>query len=424
MLSRLLTFIKEPTSANVIINTLGNYVNIFFVALFALLLVRFMSPEQYGVLSVLLGIAYVLANVLEFGTTATIYSVIPPLYEKKSFQLYRFIKSTFYYQSLFSFIIIIILFITFPYLDKVFFKTGAARWELYLTAISVLLLIWQNFFTNILFATKKFLKANLYINIANLIKTIIIFYLNYTGFISVGIVMFVFGILGPIIFFLLILIRNRSLIPHFHIAEVHKEDFKFGYTMTYFAASQFYNLGLRMDLFLLSFFGLRQEVGYYGLAQKIILTIIASIVSITQVLSPRFASIQSKEDVKKEIKQAFYFLLLPTAIFIALYLTPKAVFELVFTKKYAFTADISHSLTIAFVLNALGSIPMLYLLYTAKKPIYILLTNILFFVIISVGSYWLIPQKGVFGPPIAILCAFIVATVLQTAAMIYEYRKL
>src|SRR3972149_9155896 len=90
MIPRILHFIKRPTSKNIIINTLGNYLNVFFTALFALILVRLLTPSQYGVLSVLLGIAYVLANILDFGTTATIYSYLPGLYENKSNNLYSF----------------------------------------------------------------------------------------------------------------------------------------------------------------------------------------------------------------------------------------------------------------------------------------------------------------------------------------------
>ena len=186
MIFRILNFIKRPTSKNVVINTVGNYLNVFFTALFALILVRILTPSQYGVLSVLLGIAYVLANVLDFGTTATIYSYLPILYEKKTYQLYRFIKSTFYYQSLFSLIIIGLLLITFPVLDKVFFKTGAPWWELALTAFSVLFLIWQNFFQNILFAAKKFVKTNLYLNLSNIVKTLLLFLMVWTKTVGIG----------------------------------------------------------------------------------------------------------------------------------------------------------------------------------------------------------------------------------------------
>ena len=424
MLSRLRTFITDPTSSNIIINTVGTFINVFFVAIFAIILFRLMPVSQYGALSVLLGIAYVLANVLEFGTTATIYSYVPELHSSKDPNLYRFIKSTFYYQSLFSGIIIAVLFVVFPYLDKVFFKTNSHILTLYITALSALLFIWQNFFTNILLATKKFIAANVYVNIANILKTILIIGLALMGKLSVGVVIFVFGIIGPGIFFALILLKHHRLIPHFNRAIITRGDFKFNYTLTYFIASQFYNLGTRMDLFLLSYFGLKQAVGYYGLSQKIILSVLAVIVSITQVLSPRFAVIKTKKESLHEFKIGLYYMLIPSAIFIALFFTPPIVFKLTFSNKSVPIVSINQALSVAYFLNAIGSIPLLFLLYTVKKPTYILYSNILFFIVVSAGSYWLIPVKGVYGPPIAICTAFVLATLWQTFAMVYEYRKL
>ena len=125
MISKFFSFLKRPTSTDVIINTIGNYLNVFFSAFFIYLLVRIISKSEYGVLSVLFGITFVLANLLDFGTTATLYSYLPSLIEQKSENAYRLIKSTFFYQTLFSGIVIGFLLIVFPWLDAVFFKTKA-----------------------------------------------------------------------------------------------------------------------------------------------------------------------------------------------------------------------------------------------------------------------------------------------------------
>ena len=424
MIPRLFNFIKRPTSKNVIINTFGNYLNVFFTALFALILVRILTPAQYGVLSVLLGIAYVLANILDFGTTATIYSYLPAMYEKKSDSIYSFIKSTFFYQSVFSFIVIAILLIFFPYLDKYFFKTGAPLWELWLTSFSVLFLIWQNFIQNILFATKKFMMTNIYLNLSNIIKTAIIFVMILTKSITVGSVIFIFGIVGPIIFFIFLFFEKRHRVSILIKSVIDRKEVRFEYTLTYFIASQFFNLGLRMDLFLLSYFRSKTEVGYYGLSQKITLTIITTVISITQVLSPSFARITKKTEALSQLKTGFMYLLLPAVLFIALFFTPKEVYDLVFTENFVQTASITKALSLPFILYALGSLPMLFLLYTVKKPGYILISNILFFIILTLGCYILIPTMGVFGPPYAITAALVVAIAIQIGASIKEFKKM
>ncbi|VVA43832.1 conserved membrane hypothetical protein [Candidatus Roizmanbacteria bacterium] len=425
MIKRIIDFIKKPTSKDILVNTIGNYINVVFIAFFAFLLVRIISPSQYGVLSVLLGIAYVLANVLDFGTTATIYSYLPPLIEKSKKDTYIFIKTIFFYQTMFSLVVISILFITFPYLDKVFFKTNAPKWELYVTTISVLFFVWSNFFLNILYVSKKFLKANIYSLIANVVKTVVIIGFALAGRLYVGTVIFVFGIVGPIIFFILIMYEKRERLSLFIKSKIDRKHFRLKYTLTYFIATQFFNLASRMDLFLLSFyFSGSEQIGHYGLAQKIILTVTMAIVSITQVLSPQFSHLKTQEEVMHKVKTGFYYLIMPAGIFILLFLTPDIIFKLFFTDKFIKTAAITRALSIPYLISILGSIPYLFILYTIKKPVYILWTNIVFLAVVSTGSFLLIPRYGVMGPIYVLTLGFIVGTAITSVASIYEYKKM
>jgi len=425
MIQRIFNFIKKPTSKNIVINTIGNYLNVVFIAFFAFLLVRILAPSQYGVLSVLLGIAYVLANILDFGTTASIYSYLPVMIEKKHKNIYIFLKTVLFYQTIFSLIIICLLFIFFPYLDKVFFKTGAPWWELYVTTFSVLFLVWQNYAINALFAAKRFLKANIFLNLSNLIKTIIIFILIPLHLITVGSIIFVFGIIGPIVFFILLFFEKKHIVFNILKASVKKEEFRFGYTITFFIASQFFNLAQRMDLFLLSYFLSKSpEVGYYGLAQKIILTVIASIASITQVLSPRFSKISTKEEVRREFKTGIVYLLIPTAFFIALFFTPNVIFYIFFTEKFSQTAIITKTLTWPYIIYTFLNLPVLFLLYTVKKPAYILIANLAIFIVITFGCYYLIPKMKVTGPPYALALSFFIGFIILSLTSYFEYRKL
>lgn len=425
MIQRLFNFVRKPTSKNIFINTIGNYLNVIFIAFFAFLLVRILAPSQFGVLSVLLGIAYVLANILDFGTTASIYSYLPAMIENKHKNTYVFLKTVFFYQTGFSLVVIALLFVFFPFLDKVFFKTGAPWWELYVTTFSVLFFVWQNYVINSLFAAKKFFKANIYLNLSNLIKTIIILALIPLKLITVGSIIFVFGIIGPIVFFILIFFEKKHIILNILKAPVMKEEFRFGYTITFFIASQFFNLAQRMDLFLLSYFlSKTPEVGYYGLAQKIILTVIASIASITQVLSPKFSKITTKEEVRREFRTGIVYLLIPTAFFIALFFTPNVVFYIFFTEKFAQTAIITKTLTWPYIIYTFLNLPFLFLLYTVKKPTYILISNLVIFIIITVGCYYLIPTLRAVGPPYALSLAFFVGLIILSATSYFEYKKL
>ncbi len=273
-------------------------------------------------------------------------------------------------------------------------------------------------------AAKKFLKVNIYSNLANVLKTIVILFMVYTKTVTVGSVIFVFGIVGPMLFFLLLFMEKKDLVFVLMKAEVKREEFRFGYTLTYFIASQFFYLGQRMDLFMLSYYRAGNNVGFYGLSQKIILSVITTVVSITQVLSPGFSKIKTKKDSKHQLKIGFFYMLLPVTLFAMLTIMPNFVFDILFTHKFNATAQITRVLSIPFVVYALGSVPMLFVLYTIKKPKFILVANILFFVTITLGSYLLIPNYGVFGPPVAIFVAMLLSSGILSYVAIKEYRKL
>ncbi len=208
-------------------------------------------------------------------------------------------------------------------------------------------------------------------------------------------------------------------------APVERSQFRFGYTITYFVASQFLYLSQRMDLFLLSFFLSKSpEIGYYGLAQKIILTVIASIVSITQVLSPNFSKIKTRDEVFYQMKHSLFYMLIPAALFVLLYLTPNQVFYIFFTEKFGETANITKALSLPFIIYVFINIPGLFLLYTVKKPAVILFSNVILFIVVTVGSIILIPKYGPYGPPYALAIAFLINLGIMSVASFREYRKL
>ena len=425
MKEKILYFIKKPTSKNIIINTLGQYLNVFFTAFFAFLLVRIMTPVEYGTLSVIFGIIYVLANILDFGTTASIYSYLPTIFEKKSSHIFSYLKTIFFFQSVFVIFIMIVFLLSFPYLDKVFFKTNISLIELYITFFSIIFFIWQNFIFNVYNATKNFLKSNLYLNFANVIKTIFIVLLIFLGKVNIGLIIFSLGILGPLIVFLLVILEKKSKIIQILKSPVKKEEFRIKYTLTFFIASQFFNLGQRVDLFLLSYFLPKSpELGYYGLAQKIILTIIAAIVAVTQVLSPSYSKINNKKEVKKMVKQSLIYLSLPTILFLILSILPGWVFNLFFTEKYSSTTIITHLIALSYLIYPYSHIPLLFLLYTFKKPNKILIVNIIYFFIMTIGCYLTIPILKINGVIITIFISFLVIFVLGFFLALEEYQKL
>jgi O-antigen/teichoic acid export membrane protein len=426
-MQKLQKILQNPTSIQIYINTIGNYLNVGFTAIFTLVLFRIMSPADYGVYSVLISVSYVMATILDFGTTATIYSYLPPMIEDKSKSVYRFVKSTFYYQTVFSSVVVIALLFLFPTLDKYILKTGGSVLEMSLAAISIITFIWQNFILNLYFAAKKFLKANIYLNISNVIRGVLIFIAYYTHSVSVSSLIIILGLAGNIAFLLLVLYDRKNDLHNVINADVHRDEFRFKYALTYFIASQFLNVGFRMDLFTLSFFNAiisRADVGFYAAAQKIILTVLTTVISITQVLSPAFTNIKTRKQTREQLKHGLLYMLIPCSLFVGVTICPEIIYEWFFTPKFEHSAAIARVLSLPYIIYAVGSVPMLFLLYTVKKPKPILMAYICFFIVVSVGCYLFIPIYKVWAPPIFFTIGFILAKGLIAFDTWQEYKKL
>jgi len=54
----------------------------------------------------------------------------------------------------------------------------------------------------------------------------------------------------------------------------------------------------------------------------------------------------------------------------------------------------------------------------------VLVSNILFFLAMTIGCYFLIPVYGVFGPPYAIVIGFSLSLINITLAAVWEYKKI
>jgi O-antigen/teichoic acid export membrane protein len=187
---------------------------------------------------------------------------------------------------------------------------------------------------------------------------------------------------------------------------------------------------MRLDLFIVSFFSgvlttiTKNDVGYYGLAQRIVLVVVTLIISITQVLSPSFAAVKSRKQAVHELWHGLLYIMMPVTVFIALAITPGWVFDFFFTKDFTQAARYAHILSLPYILFSISNIPMLFLLYTVKKPKYILIAHVTFFVINAAGCYLLIPQFGVIGAPYAVGIGFTIAIFLLGLPAYNEVQKL
>lgn len=420
---QLLDFARRPTSVNIVVNTGGSVLNVLFGAFIHFLLFRIMNPIEYGVLSIWLSITYVMAAMLDFGTTAAIYGYLPPLLSERKNELYNFLKSLLVYQAVLGAVSAIVLLFVFPIADTVFFKTHAPHSLIFVTILAIVIFIVQNFTINILYASRDFLRANIFINTANLLKVLLLLLLVPLNRTDTTTIFSVITIGGAVLFFIPVILTRGSIVAKVWRATLTRRAIKLRYTFTYLLATQIFNLGQRMDLFLLSYFGLKADAGYYAASQKILLSIASAIISVTQVLSPQFAHIKTRKEFRNIARQSILYLSVPAFIFALLIITPQSIFDS-YLEKFARASTLARQLAPAFIIYAFANFPLLFLLYTVKKPTAILIANITFFATMSLGSFFLIPTYHLSAIPFVVTGSITLATMILCIYSVYEYRSI
>lgn len=422
-LSQLQDIARLPHTRNIAINTLGNYVGYLFTAFYIVFLVRLFDPVQFGKLAVLQALSYLLANILSFGIPASIYAHLPELLHDKK-RAVNFLMSNFIFSSLLSGGSLIILYLLSPLLDLYILKTGVPVSYYAYAYIGTQLFIWQNFVRDALNAAGHFLHINIAINISHLVKIVLLLACAYYQMLGIPEVLIITSIAGPLVVFLYVALERKWIVKALMSAVPSRQEVKGRYTFTYFLATQMFNLATRTDLFLISYFLTRPEVGYYGLSQRIILAVITSSDSITQVMSAQFSKVSTQTEVRKLMKHSYLYMLVPTAMFIVGILVPDMVYNAVFSSSYSKSIILTRALSLAYLPYSFLAAVLLFFLYTIKKPRYLFICNTLFFCVIVVGNLVFIPYLRLISPAMSYGIAF--AIVLLYIGYIFkrELQKL
>lgn len=415
--------LKDTVTKNVIINTLGNYLGFFIGGLYTILLFRFFDPYQFGVLSILLALSYLLANVLSFGIPATLYATIPSLLPDKE-KAYDFLKSNFIFQTTLASASLLLIYALLPHYDMRLFKLDLPNYYYAITLISTLLYIWQNFIRDAMNAAERFLQINTATNISNIVKIILIVWLGFQGKLTIAMTIVILGIVGPLIVFFAVLIGRRQIVRSLTQHKIVRSHIKLRFTMPYFISTQLFNLTTRADLFLIAYFLTTVDAGHYSVAQRVIFVIITSIDSITQVLSAEFSKVSLRKDVIKLTRRAFYYMAIPSTILLVLAGLPSFIYELLIPPAYSPSIPLVRSLSLTYIPFAFDAALLLFFLYTLRKPEFVLFVNILMLLLVTIFHILLIPRMGINGPAISFGITYVVITFVIGAGLLREFRLL
>ena len=309
-------------------------------------------------------------------------------------------------------------------IDRYFFKTGSSLYLYGLAFIGTQMYIWLNFVRDTLNASGKFLHINIATNVSNIVKAFLLIFISLSGHLTIAQVLIILGIVGPMIVFIYIFMRSRWLFKALSQAKASYQHVKLKFTFTYFISTQLFQLATRADLFMIAYFLTQTEVGYYGLSQRVILAVVTSADSITQVMSPQFAKIKTQVDVKKLLKQSSFYMLIPAGMFLTGSLLPTWIYTLVFGDSYQPSTFITKLLSFAYIPFPFLAALLLFFLYTVKKPHYLLISNALFFTSIAIVHTLLIPHLRLVAPAISYFTAFVLVSFIMILMYRYELKKL
>lgn len=376
-----------------------------------------------AIYSVLFAIANVLANFFDLGVNASIYANLPHFVHDRAHSI-EFVKSNLVFQTVITIAALFVFWLFIPIINTDLLHLYTSNGNYFWTFVSVVFFMWQNTILNTLFAREQFLFANIAQVIANITKIGLIMLFILMGALSVTNTIIILGIVGQLLFISCALWGRGALVRDFLKAPIHKHHIKVRFMGTYFIATQAFTLASRLDLFMVAHYLPLERVGEYSIAQKIILNIITTVNSITQVLSPQFAKVTKRADITRLLKHSLGYIMIPAGIFALAAVTPDFLYTAVLSNKWINSIPITRILSVVYIFYTLLSIPLLFFLYTIRKPIYILVINLIFLSIMGIGNYVLIPQYGVFGPAIAMGIAMIVVTLFTLVALKKEIGKL
>lgn len=415
--------LKDTVTRNVLINTFGNYAGFIIGGLYTILLFRFFSPHDFGVLSILLAISYLLSNLLSFGIPATLYANVPILLPNKA-AAQDFLKSNFIFQTVLASFSLLVMYIVLPKIDVQLFKFDLPPYYYAIMLVSTLMYIWQNFVRDSLNAAERFFQINAANTFANLIRIVLIIVFGSRGLLTIPNTIFILGVVAPLAVFLTVLPQRRSVITTLIRHRIDRSHIKLRFTLPYFFSTQLYNLTTRADLLLVAYFLTTVDAGHYSVAQRVMFVIITSIDSITQVLSAEFSKVSTRTKALQLIKKACYYMAIPSAILLILAFSPAFLYRLFIPQAYEPSIPLIKLLSLTYIPFSFDAALLLFFLYTRKKPMFILYANIIMLVLVTLLHLYFIPRLGITGPVVSFGVTYVCITVFIVAGVIREFRLL
>lgn len=409
--------LKSSTSINTILSLGGNGVTVILGIVFTIVSARTLSPEGFGLFTVLTTTAVIIASVADFGTATTLNNFLPRAKNRQE----ELISLLFWFQLLVCLGILFFVTSLIPYWKKLDPEIGLGGIFLIFLLASVFVI--NGFGQKVLRAQSRFTLVSGLQIFDGLTKLSLIFLLvlpfkqRYIFLSATFLSALISGILG-------LKFSIKRLIFKFNL-KLAKKIFSFakwGASMEIFTI--FYS---KIDILFLSAFSTSYQTGIYSAATRITLVFRLLYYSLSGVFAPRLASINTVKQLGQYSAKLFLLISGVSLTLIPIYLFSGQIVNIIYGNDYLETVNVFKICILAAVPLLLSIVPANAIIYTLGDPGFVARTNLIQLLIIIYYSLRYMPSLGASAPALALLVAnifFLTTTGTRFAFALLNQKKL
>jgi O-antigen/teichoic acid export membrane protein len=389
--------IVSPTAKRSYITTFGAFLNAFFGFVFTVLVARALTPEDFGIFSVLASFLLIILSFCDLGFSSAAMRFLPKIEnEEKKFQFIKIVLST----VLVSNLIIVAALIFFSNHFSLFIFKSPSYQKLFLfLSPGILGLCFWGTISSMLYAQGKILKAIIADISAVVFKVILVAFLFLNQSLTLTTSILALS-LTP---FLSVILSVFFISFKFIFSSFDKKFFKEISSFAFFIFLSNIVIALlgQIDYLFLARLSGALETGIYSAANRLTFIFPAIVKGYTVILVPKFAGFAKKEEAKKFLKKVNFTFLISVLSIIVLFFLAQILVSLIYGSSYLAATPVFQYLLIrsAFFLLAIG--PLTTLVYFFGESRLFTLISLTQLLILVFFDFLFIPRFGAAGPAFA-----------------------
>jgi O-antigen/teichoic acid export membrane protein len=412
----------SQTARSTYLTTFGSGINAFLGFVFTIVVARSISPADFGLFSVVVNLITVLVVIADVGFSSAVLKFLPQaIRDHQKEDLPKIIKVSFLFTLLVCGLLALLLFVSSSFLaHNIFFKMELSL-PLAIASISLIGFALSYLFIAVLQGQQKFLFGVIAESSVLAVKVLATLALVLLGKLELNSLILIFSLTSFVGFMIGLFLTKLDFLKAKTDWRLVKVLFGFG---IWVALARMINcLSARVDTLMLVRFVETSQVGFYAAAQRMTFIFPVLISGITVVLSPKFASLNSKTEVKAFIQKSI--LLISTLIIpiLVLFFVAPWLTVWVYGEVYRPAASIFRWLLLSSSLFVATTVPMIIIIYYFGQSKFFTLISAFQLALIFLANLVLIPKMGVIGPAISLAFSYGMIFLISSLFVYQKFRE-